>query len=127
MDYLRLRVIPVLGTSPSIFGQALASYVLCQIGTCTYDVLCDSVVVVLFLINRNPTSNSVLASILPEFRRQDVRARQRRAHEQEPQAQGAPGAQEGRGQFEKCDMYAVSPFICGLSFTPFCLFLHELC
>jgi len=32
VDYLRLRVIPVLGTSPSIFGQALASYVLCMIG-----------------------------------------------------------------------------------------------
>ena len=30
VDYLRLRVIPVLGTSPSIFGQAMASYVLCS-------------------------------------------------------------------------------------------------
>ncbi len=28
----RLRVMPVLGTSPSIFGQAMASYVLCQLG-----------------------------------------------------------------------------------------------
>ena len=31
VDYMRLRVIPVLGTSPSIFGQAIASYVLCDI------------------------------------------------------------------------------------------------
>ena len=31
VDYLRLRVIPVLGTSPSIFGQAMASYVLCSL------------------------------------------------------------------------------------------------
>jgi len=29
VDYLRIRVMPVLGTSPSIFGQAMASYVLC--------------------------------------------------------------------------------------------------
>jgi tRNA A37 threonylcarbamoyladenosine dehydratase len=31
VDYLRVRVIPVLGTSPSIFGQSLASYVLCKL------------------------------------------------------------------------------------------------
>lgn len=31
VDYLRLRIMPVLGTSPSIFGQAMASYVLCQL------------------------------------------------------------------------------------------------
>lgn len=37
MDYLRLRVIPVLGTSPSIFGQALASYALCTLGGKPYD------------------------------------------------------------------------------------------
>lgn len=37
VDYLRLRVIPVLGTSPSIFGQALASYALCTLGGKPYD------------------------------------------------------------------------------------------
>ena len=37
VDYLRLRVIPVLGTSPSIFGQALASHVLCQLAGKGYD------------------------------------------------------------------------------------------
>lgn len=31
VDYMRVRVVPVLGTSPSIFGQAMASYVLCQL------------------------------------------------------------------------------------------------
>jgi len=31
VDYLRLRVMPVLGTSPAIFGQAMASFVLCQV------------------------------------------------------------------------------------------------
>lgn len=31
MDYLRVRVMPVLGTSPAIFGQALASKVLCTL------------------------------------------------------------------------------------------------
>lgn len=31
VDYIRLRVMPVLGTSPSIFGQAMASYVLCSL------------------------------------------------------------------------------------------------
>jgi hypothetical protein len=31
VDYLRVRVMPVLGTSPSIFGQALASFVLCKL------------------------------------------------------------------------------------------------
>ena len=36
VDYLRLRVIPVLGTSPSIFGQAMASYVLCQVADRVY-------------------------------------------------------------------------------------------
>ena len=28
---MRLRVIPVLGTSPSMFGQAMSSYVLCSL------------------------------------------------------------------------------------------------
>jgi len=32
VDYLRLRVMPVLGTSPAIFGQAMASKVLCAMG-----------------------------------------------------------------------------------------------
>lgn len=32
MDNFRIRVIPVLGTSPAIFGQSLAAYVLCQLG-----------------------------------------------------------------------------------------------
>ena len=36
VDYLRLRVMPVLGTSPSIFGQAMASYTLCQIAGAEY-------------------------------------------------------------------------------------------
>jgi len=36
VDYLRLRVIPVLGTSPSIFGQAMASYVLCNLANRAY-------------------------------------------------------------------------------------------
>ena len=31
VDYLRLRVMPVLGTSPAVFGQAMASYVLCSL------------------------------------------------------------------------------------------------
>lgn len=31
VDYMRVRVVPVLGTSPSIFGQSMASYVLCQL------------------------------------------------------------------------------------------------
>ena len=37
VDYLRLRVIPVLGTSPSIFGQAMASYVLCSMAGKLYE------------------------------------------------------------------------------------------
>lgn len=37
VDYLRLRVMPVLGTSPSIFGQALASHILCQLGNKPYE------------------------------------------------------------------------------------------
>lgn len=37
VDYLRLRVMPVLGTSPSIFGQALASYILCHLGGKPYE------------------------------------------------------------------------------------------
>lgn len=37
VDYLRLRVIPVLGTSPSIFGQAMASYVLCSMAGKMYE------------------------------------------------------------------------------------------
>ena len=36
VDYLRLRVVPVLGTSPAIFGQAMASYVLCDLANCLY-------------------------------------------------------------------------------------------
>ena len=36
VDYLRLRVIPVLGTSPAIFGQAMASKVLCALGDKEY-------------------------------------------------------------------------------------------
>jgi tRNA threonylcarbamoyladenosine dehydratase len=32
VDYLRLRILPVLGTSPAIFGQALAAQVLCTLG-----------------------------------------------------------------------------------------------
>jgi tRNA threonylcarbamoyladenosine dehydratase len=31
VDYFRIRVMPVLGTSPSIFGQTMASYVLCHL------------------------------------------------------------------------------------------------
>ena len=31
IDYFRIRIMPVLGTSPSIFGQAMASYILCQL------------------------------------------------------------------------------------------------
>ncbi len=31
VDYVRLRVMPVLGTSPSMFGQAMASYLLCKL------------------------------------------------------------------------------------------------
>jgi len=31
VDYLRLRIMPVLGTSPAIFGQAMASFVLCNL------------------------------------------------------------------------------------------------
>jgi hypothetical protein len=34
---MRIRVMPVLGTSPSIFGQAMASYVLCSIAGKLYD------------------------------------------------------------------------------------------
>ena len=36
LDYLRLRVMPVLGTSPAIFGQAMASYVLCDLADRLY-------------------------------------------------------------------------------------------
>ena len=36
VDYLRLRVMPVLGTSPAIFGQAMASYVVCGLTECQY-------------------------------------------------------------------------------------------
>ena len=32
VDYIRLRVMPVLGTSPAIFGQAMASYILSSLG-----------------------------------------------------------------------------------------------
>jgi len=32
VDNMRLRVLPVLGTMPAIMGQAMASYVLCEIG-----------------------------------------------------------------------------------------------
>lgn len=35
IDYLRIRVMPVLGTSPAIFGQAMAAHTLCTIaGKC---------------------------------------------------------------------------------------------
>lgn len=37
MDHMRVRVIPVLGTSPSIFGQALASYALCDLADTLYE------------------------------------------------------------------------------------------
>lgn len=37
VDYLRLRIIPVLGTSPSIFGQAMASFILTRIGGKEYE------------------------------------------------------------------------------------------
>lgn len=37
VENMRLRVIPVLGTSPAIFGQSMASYVLTQLGECPYD------------------------------------------------------------------------------------------
>jgi tRNA A37 threonylcarbamoyladenosine dehydratase len=37
LDYMRLRVVPVLGTSPSIFGQAMASYVLCNLAGREYE------------------------------------------------------------------------------------------
>eukprot|EP01034_Spumella_vulgaris_P037752 gene37752-46582_t len=37
VDYIRLRVMPVLGTSPSIFGQAMASYILCKLGDKMYE------------------------------------------------------------------------------------------
>lgn len=30
-DHMRIRIIPVLGTMPAMFGQALAAYVLCQL------------------------------------------------------------------------------------------------
>jgi len=36
VDYLRLRVMPVLGTSPALFGQAMASKVLCSLGQTEY-------------------------------------------------------------------------------------------
>ncbi|GMI48082.1 hypothetical protein TrCOL_g8919 [Triparma columacea] len=32
VDNMRLRVLPVLGTMPAIMGQAIASYVLCELG-----------------------------------------------------------------------------------------------
>jgi len=32
VDNMRLRVLPVLGTMPAIMGQAIASYVLCDLG-----------------------------------------------------------------------------------------------
>ena len=37
IDYLRIRVMPVLGTSPAIFGQALASKVLCALAKNDYN------------------------------------------------------------------------------------------
>lgn len=37
VDYFRLRVMPVLGTSPSMFGQAMASYVLCKLAGQMYE------------------------------------------------------------------------------------------
>lgn len=35
IENFRLRVLPVLGTSPAIFGQAMASYVTCSLGGLT--------------------------------------------------------------------------------------------
>lgn len=37
VDYLRIRVMPVLGTSPAIFGQAMASKVLCALAEQEYN------------------------------------------------------------------------------------------
>ena len=37
VDYLRLRVMPVLGTSPAIFGQAMASKILCSLADQEYN------------------------------------------------------------------------------------------
>jgi hypothetical protein len=37
VEYLRLRVMPVLGTSPAIFGQTMASYVTCMIAGKPYE------------------------------------------------------------------------------------------
>lgn len=34
----RLRVLPVLGTTPAIFGNAMAAYVMCQLGG--FDLTC---------------------------------------------------------------------------------------
>lgn len=35
VDYFRLRIMPVLGTSPAIFGQSMAAYVACSLaGQC---------------------------------------------------------------------------------------------
>jgi hypothetical protein len=31
VDYFRIRVMPVLGTSPAMFGQSMASYILCAL------------------------------------------------------------------------------------------------
>ena len=36
VENFRLRVMPVLGTSPAVFGQAMASYVLCSLGGRTH-------------------------------------------------------------------------------------------
>lgn len=36
VDYFRLRIMPVLGTSPAIFGQSMAAFVVCSLaGTST--------------------------------------------------------------------------------------------
>jgi hypothetical protein len=31
VDYFRLRIMPVLGTSPATFGQTMAAYVTCKL------------------------------------------------------------------------------------------------
>lgn len=37
VEYLRLRVMPVLGTSPAVFGQTMASYVTCMLAGKPYE------------------------------------------------------------------------------------------
>lgn len=40
VEHFRLRVLPVLGTSPAVFGQTMASYVLCCLGGMVYGAWC---------------------------------------------------------------------------------------